>query len=210
MVQYPGSGSLKAGQIQFASPAAYVQNLPSYRVDTRPNKHHWRNNRPPVQLSCAQLERQLYLTGNQSDSRTYLQYYPSDKTKLALDCDSYSASDIPLSQAFATINTEVLQPIIAFIATKTGKQLSVDELVVEAACREVKPDNGQRQWKQSFHVFFPEISITCKRIADLLDHLEIPPVYCDRAPWRGQFTPISRSMSIIAKFIWFLYPSACD
>jgi len=189
MVQYPGSISLRAGQIQFASPAAFVNNLGDFRVKTRPNKYHWRAvngvSRPPVELSIAQLERQLYITENQSDSRTYIQYYPADLTKLALDCDTYSSSDIPLSEAFSTIQTEVLQPVMAFIYNKTCKQLSVDELVVEAACREVKPDNGQRRWKQSFHVFFPSIAITCKRIADLLDQLEIPSVYCDRAPWRG-------------------------
>jgi hypothetical protein len=186
MVHYPVSGSLKAGQIQLAPAAAYVHGLPDFKVHIRPNRHHWQNNRPPVQLSVAQLERQLYLTGNQADSRTYVQYCPGDKTKLAVDCDSYSSTNIALSKAFAMVNSEVLQPIITSIATTTGKLLSVDELVIEAACRETKPDNGHRQWKQSFHVFFPEISITCKRIADLLDHLEIPPIYCDRAPWRGE------------------------
>lgn len=189
MVQYPGSSSLKAGQIQFAPATAFVNNLGNFRVKTRPNKHHWKAvngvSRPPVELSIAQLERQLYITGNQSDSRTYIQYYPADLTKLALDCDTYSSCDIPMCVTFRTIQTEVLQPIITFIYNKTCRQLSVDELVVEAACREVKPDNGQRQWKQSFHIFFPSIAITCKRIADLLDQLEIPAVYCDRAPWRG-------------------------
>lgn len=189
MVQYPGSGSLRAGQLQFASPAAFVNNFGSFRVKTRPNKHHWKSvngvSRAPVELSIAQLERQLYITGNQSDSRTYIQYFPTDITKLALDCEYVSSSDIPLSEAFATINTEVLQPLLAFVYSKTGKQLSVDELVVEAACRETKPDNGQRQWKQSFHIFFPSICITCRRIADLLDQLDIPAIYCDRAPWKG-------------------------
>jgi len=185
----PDFRQLEGWTDQFAPAAAYssyVHGLPDFKVQIRPNRHHWQNNRPPVQLSVAQLERQLYLTGNQSDSRTCVRYYPGDKTKLALDYDSYSSTNIALSEAFAMVNCEVLQPIITFIATKTGKLLSIDELVIEAACRETKSDNGQRQWKQSFHVFFPEISITCKRIADLLDHLEIPPVHSDRAPWRGE------------------------
>ncbi len=36
MVQYPGSISLRAGQIQFASPAAFVNNLGDFRVKPGP------------------------------------------------------------------------------------------------------------------------------------------------------------------------------
>lgn len=188
MVHYPaGSAPLKAGQIQFADPAAYVNNLGTYRVQTRPNKRHWLDNKPPVLKSIAALQRELHYVGNQPDTRTLIQYYPGDKTKLFLDVDTYSDTERRPQETFVEVEQTVLQPIFKFIADKTGKQLTVDELVFEAAFREVKGENGQKRWKQSFHIFFPDIAVTAKRIQDLLTHLEIPAEACDRAPYRGQY-----------------------
>lgn len=179
MVHYPNS-SLRAGQIQFADPSAFVNNLSTYQVVTRPNKRHWANNRPAVLLKIPDLQRQLHFTGNQPDSRTLIQYYPSDKTKLFLDCETYSDTEQSAAEAFAAVNTAVLQPIITFIHSKTGKQIFVDELAIECACRPVA-----NRFKQSFHIYFPDVAVTAKRIKDLLEHLEIPAI-ADRSPYNGE------------------------
>ncbi len=48
------------------------------------------------------------------------------------DCGTYSSSDILLSEAFSTIKTEALWPNVEFICSGPGKQLSVEELMVQA------------------------------------------------------------------------------
>lgn len=158
-----------------------MNNLGSFRVLTRPTKHHWSAQRPPVQLSIAQLENQLYLVGNQEDTRTLLQYNGTDKVKLCLDCDKKSSVDISPKEAFAEIEQQVLAPIIAFIREKTQKTVQVDELCIESACRQLRPG----EWKHSFHIYFPMISIQANKIQHLLDRLSIPSELADRAPWRG-------------------------
>ena len=183
MVRYP---SLRAGKIQFAEPDEFVNNLQGFKVNTRPTRTHWVNGRPPVQLSIPALESQLYLTGNQEDTRTLLQYSGNDKVKLMVDCDNYSCSDLPAAEAFAKVKEVVLVPLLAFITAKTGKVVSLDELCVQSACRKQKPVNNVPRWKQSFHVYFPSICITANRIEHLLDHLQIPSEYADRAPWKGE------------------------
>ena len=185
MVHYPaGSAPLKAGQIQFAEPTGYVNNLNSFKVATRPNKLHWANGRPPVYLSIAQLQRQLYCTGNQPDSRTLIQYLPSDKTKLFFDCECYNQAEVPAADAFRQIDEQVLQPVIAWIAAKTGKHVSTDEMVYEKASRWIQKD-GVRVWKSSFHIMVPEIACTARRILDLVEHLELTDTV-DRTPYRGE------------------------
>ncbi len=182
MVYYPHA-SLTSGKVQFADPAAFVNGLPAFRVQLRPTKQHWANNRPPVSCSIAQLERDLYITGNQDETKTLVQYYPSDKVKLTLDCDLYCASYQTAQEAFRLVETEAIVPILAWVQLKTGKLLTVDELVVEQACRE--GGTGDKKFKQSFHVYFPMLAITASRIEHLLDHLRIP-AWCDRRPWHGE------------------------
>jgi len=185
MVRYPSLRS-RAGKIQFAEPAAFVNNLQGFKVNTRPTRTHWANGRPPIQLSIPALESQLYLTGNQEDTRMLLQYSGNDKVKLMVDCDTYSCSDLPAAEAFAKLKEVVLVPLLAFITAKTGKVVSLDhdELCVESACRKQKLVNNVPRWKQSFHIYFPSICITANRIEHLLDHLQIPSEYADRAPWK--------------------------
>jgi hypothetical protein len=184
MVHYPsGSAPLRAGQIQFVEPAAYINNLANFKVATRPNKCHWGQNRPPVYLSIAQLQRQLHYTGNQPDSRTLLQYFPTDRTKLFFDFESYTDTELSSPAAFELIDQQLLQPVLQFIAAKTGKYINADELVYEKAFRWVKKD-GLKKWKISCHIIFPDIICTAKRIYDLVEHLELADSV-DRAPYRG-------------------------
>ncbi len=119
-----------------------MNNLQGFKVNTRPTRTHWANGRPPVQLSIPALESQLYVTGNQEDTRTILQYSGNDKVKLMVDCDNYSCSDLPAAEAFAKVKEVVLVPLLAFITAKTGKVVSLDELCVESACRKQKPINN--------------------------------------------------------------------
>lgn len=179
-----GTAPLKAGQIQFAEPTVFVHNLNTFRVATRPNKSHWGNDRPPVLLSIPRLQDDLHGKGNQPDSKTLVQYYPGDKTKLFLDIDSYHDTEMSAADTYQHLLQQI-QPIIAFIAAKTGKIVSPDELVYEKASRWTMKA-GQRKWKISCHVFFPEISCLASRILDLLDHLEISSDIVDRAPYRGE------------------------
>lgn len=48
------------------------------------------------------------------------------------DCGTYSSSDTLLSEACRTIQTEALWPSVEFICSGLGKQLSVEELMVQA------------------------------------------------------------------------------
>lgn len=91
--------------------------------------------------------------------------------------------------AFCRIQTEALEPILKFLQAKTGKQILVDELAIEEACRQIELVGGVPTWKQSFHVIFPGVCLTASSILDLIEHLELPDMV-DKNPWRGKFLPV--------------------
>ncbi len=178
------SSVLTAGKIKFSSLADFVNCLASFRVRFRPNKYHWRKGRPWVPKSIAQLERDMYLTGCQKDNRSLIEYRMSEKVKLLLDCQWKTYVQLSVDAAFARVQTETLEPVLKLVQAKTGRRFSVDELVIEEACRQVTATDGLRTWKQSFHVIFPGICLTASSIYDLIEHLELPDMV-DRNPWRG-------------------------
>ncbi len=184
------SSVLTAGKIRFAPPSDFVNNFASFRVRFRPNKYHWEKKRPWVPKSLAQLERDMYLTGCQKDTRSLLEYKMSEKVKLFLDCEFKTSIPMSVDAAFCLIQTEALEPILKFLQAKTGKRISVDELAIEEACRQIEPIDGVPTWKQSFHVIFPSVCLTASSILDLIEHLELPEMV-DRVPWRGKSSAIA-------------------
>ena len=179
------SSVLTAGKIKYAAPADFVNRLSSFRVRFRPNKYHWRKERPCVPKSIAQLEREMYLTGCQKDTRSLIEYQMSEKVKLLLDCDFKTPKHMPVDAAFGQVYTEVIEPVCKFIQAKTGEQSSLNELAIEEACRQVEAIAGLPAWKQSFHVIFPSICLTASSTYDLIEHLGLPEMV-DRSPWRGK------------------------
>lgn len=149
------SSVLTAGKLQFASPADFVNHLASFRVRYRPNKYHWLKGRPWVSKSIAQLEREIYLIGCQKDTKSLIEYQMSEKVKLLLDCEFKTSILMSVDAAFRRVQSEALEPLLKFILAKTGKRMSVDELAIEEACRQIEPIKGLPTWKQSFHVIFP-------------------------------------------------------
>ncbi len=179
------SSVLTAGKIKFSSPADFVNCLASFRGRFRPNKYHWRKGRPWVPKSIAQLARDMYLTGCQKDTRSLMEYRMSEKVKLLLDCEFKTHVQMSVDAAFARVQTDALEPLFKFILARTGESISVDELAIEEACRQVTTTDGLPTWKQSFHVIFPGICLTASSIYDLIEHLGLPAMV-DRNPWRGK------------------------
>jgi len=60
------SDALAGGKIKFAQPSPFVPNLSTFQVQLRPNKYHWKNDRPPTQKSIPALERDLAQIGGSS------------------------------------------------------------------------------------------------------------------------------------------------
>lgn len=179
------SSVLTAGKIRFSPPADFVNYLTSFRVRFRPNKYHWQKGRPWVPKSIAQLERDMYLTGCQKDTRSLMEYQMSEKVKLFLDCEFKTHVEMSVNAAFDRVREEALESVLKFLQAKTGKRISVDELVIEEACRQIEAIKGVPTWKQSFHVIFPDICLTASSILDLIENLDLPAMV-DWNPWRGK------------------------
>lgn len=184
------SSVLTAGKIRFSPPVDFVNNFASFRVRFRPNKYHWEKKRPWVPKSLAQLERDMYLTGCQKDTRSLIEFQMSEKVKLLLDCEFKTSYKMSVDAAFCRVQKDALEPILRFFQARTGKRILVDELAIEEACRQIEPMNGVPTWKQSFHVIFPGVFLTASSILDLIEHLELPEMV-DRVPWRGKSTAIA-------------------
>lgn len=174
------SSSLTGGRCKFTPPTAFVPGLNEYRAKLRLSKFHWQNNKPPLPYSIPQLERVLYQIGGQPECEFLLEYNVSDVTKLFFDIEWVSTDRLTVDQAFQKVLTEVIEPVNAFILSKTGQHTDVQEIVIEEACRRVTSGH-----KQSFHVIYPNIAIKANLIGALAEHLELPAIV-DRAPYQGE------------------------
>ncbi len=92
----------------------------------------------------------------------------SEKVKVFRDCEWKTYAHLSVEAAFARVQTEALEPVMKCVQAKTGKRFSVDELVIEEACRQVAATNGVPTWKQSFHVIFPGICLTASSMYGLI------------------------------------------
>ena len=106
-----------------------------------------------------------------------IEYRMSEKVKLLLDCEFKTHVHMSVDAAFARVQTDVLEPLFKFILARTGESISVDELAIEEACRQVTTTtDGWPTWKQSFHVIFPGICLAASSIHDLIEHLGLPDI----------------------------------
>lgn len=187
------SHSLTGGRCKFTPPTAFVPGLAEFRAKVRPNKFHWQGSKPAVLHSIPQLERVLYQIGGQPECEYLLEYNVSDVTKLFFDVEWVSIDRLTVDQAFQKVLTEVIEPVNAFILSKTAQHTDVQELVVEEACRKLTFGGG---YKQSFHVIYPNIAIRAKLIAALADHLELPALV-DRAPYQGKSVNATQDITVM-------------
>lgn len=180
------TASISGGLVKFADPLQFVNNLTAFRLDLRPNKYHWKDQRPALSKSVYWLREELWKIGGKDQCNYLLEYAPDQTVKLMLDVEWLSEQKITLGEAFAHLREKVLEPVNTFVAAQTGKRIFMDELVVEEACRSVKNKEGGNAFKQSFHVIWPDVCIKAASIGSLIDHLDLPDMV-DRHPWRGNF-----------------------